>query len=106
MPKLRVGLVGAGYVAERHLIALRDTPNVEVIAIADPATDRAQALAAKFHIPHTVANLTGLLAHKLDAVHILTPPVSHCPLTLQALEAGCHVLVEKPWPSPSRSATA
>lgn len=96
MPKLRVGLVGAGYVAERHLIALRDTPNVEVIAIADPATERAQALAAKFHIPHAVANLTGLLAHNLHAVHILTPPVSHCPLTLQALEAGCHVLVEKP----------
>lgn len=96
MTKLRVGLVGAGYVAERHLIALRDTPNAEVVAIADPATERAQALAAKFQVPHTVANLTELLAHRLDAVHILTPPISHCPLAIQALEAGCHVLVEKP----------
>ena len=94
--KIRVGLVGAGYVASRHLAALKDLPFVEVVGICDVDQTRANVLAAKFAIPQVFASLEAMASAKPEAIHILTPPASHCTLTLQALDMGCHVFVEKP----------
>jgi predicted dehydrogenase/nucleoside-diphosphate-sugar epimerase len=95
--RIRAGLAGAGYVASRHLIALRDLQNVEVAAICDSAVSKAQELADKFGIPAVYASLDEMLeAGRLDVVHVLTPPESHCELALRALDANCHVFVEKP----------
>lgn len=94
--KLRVALVGAGYVATHHLAALKALDFVEVVGIADSNLEAARALAQRHGVPLAAASLAELAPARPQAVHILTPPSSHAPLTLAALEMGCHVLVEKP----------
>ena len=94
--KLRVGLVGAGYVSKHHLRALKKLDYVEVAAICDSNLDLAARAAKESGIPGVYQNLDEMAQEHLDVVHILTPPASHCALTVQALRGGCHVLVEKP----------
>src|SRR5262252_4267711 len=94
--KFRVGVVGAGYVANLHLRALKDLPFVEVVGITDLNQERAQQLATRFRIPRHFQQLSNLAEVHPDVIHVLTPPASHRVLTLQALSMGCHVLVEKP----------
>src|SRR5436305_1029512 len=94
--KVRVGLVGAGYVASRHLRALKDLPFVEIVGICDVDGTRASALASRFGVPRFFRTLADMAAAHPQVVHVLTPPVSHCALALEALEMGCHVFVEKP----------
>jgi predicted dehydrogenase/nucleoside-diphosphate-sugar epimerase len=94
--RIRVGLVGAGYVASRHLRALRDLEFVEIVGICDVDPSRAAALASSFGVPRVFHSLAEMGEARPQVVHILTPPVSHCALTLEALEMNCHVFVEKP----------
>lgn len=94
--KYRAGIVGAGYVANHHLRALRDLPLVEIVGICDTDEKRARDMAAKFGIPGVYKDLDEMQAAGPDVIHILTPPASHCALTLRALDMGCHVFVEKP----------
>ena len=98
---LRVGIVGAGYVSSYHIKALKTLPYVSVVGIVDSAQHRAKEMAARFDIPNVYGSLAEMGAARPDVIHILTPPSSHCALTLQALEMGCHVFVEKPM-APSR----
>jgi predicted dehydrogenase/nucleoside-diphosphate-sugar epimerase/glycosyltransferase involved in cell wall biosynthesis len=94
--KHRVGLVGAGYISEYHLAALkRLAPAVETVGLCDLDLEKAKAVGAKFGVA-AFPSLAALVAAGADAVHILTPPDSHAALALAALEAGCHVLIEKP----------
>lgn len=95
-PKVRVGLIGAGYVAAHHLRALNALPFVEVIGICDRDRTRAEALARKFRTGAVYSDLSSMAGAKPDVIHILTPPEFHCPLALQAIDMGCHVFVEKP----------
>ncbi len=94
--KLKVAIVGAGYVASHHLAALKRLDFVEVVGICDLDNAAAHALANKFDIPIVAASLADLAALSPQAIYVLTPPASHCALALQALDMGCHVLVEKP----------
>lgn len=96
MTKFRVGIVGAGYVSGHHLRALRSLPDVRVVGIADLDFERAQTVAKTSNIPHAFANVEELLALGVDVVHVLTPPASHARVAIQSLQAGAHVLVEKP----------
>jgi predicted dehydrogenase/nucleoside-diphosphate-sugar epimerase len=96
MKKLKVAIVGAGYVSAHHLRALDGIDAAEVIAVIDVDLARARKVANQFGIPQTFASLSEMPLGTADVVHILTPPDSHCSLTIQALEAGCHVFVEKP----------
>jgi len=91
-----VALVGAGYIADFHLAALREDPDVRVVAICDPDLGRAQALAADHSVPECVADLAELPALGARVVHICTPPDLHAPLIKKALDAGLHVFCEKP----------
>jgi nucleoside-diphosphate-sugar epimerase/predicted dehydrogenase len=87
----RVGLIGAGYVSQFHLQALRRLPDVQIVGVCD--VDRARAAATGCRVFDSPRQLYGA---GVDFVHILTPPASHAELTLEALRHGCHVLVEKP----------
>jgi predicted dehydrogenase/nucleoside-diphosphate-sugar epimerase len=94
--RVRVALVGAGYVATHHLRALKALPFVDVVGICDRDRSRAQALASRFGVTGVYSDLAEMVAAKPHVVHILTPPEFHCPLALQAMDMGCHVFVEKP----------
>jgi predicted dehydrogenase/nucleoside-diphosphate-sugar epimerase len=94
--KLRVAIVGAGYVAGHHAAALKRLDHVEIVGICDPNPAAAQAIAGRFGIPRTASSLADLADAAPQAAYILTPPASHPALAMQAMDMGCHVLVEKP----------
>src|SRR6185295_18263658 len=83
-------------VASRHARAINELPGAELVAICDVDVERARAMARDFKIPHVGQSLAELAPARPEVVHILTPPASHCALTLEALAMGCHVFVEKP----------
>jgi predicted dehydrogenase/nucleoside-diphosphate-sugar epimerase len=94
---IKIGLVGAGYIAKWHAEVLAGIPDVDLVAVCDPALSLAQGL-AQAHGISAYASLSDMMAQSAcDAVHILTPPHLHKPLALEALALGAHVLVEKPF---------
>ena len=96
MTKFRVGIIGAGYVSAHHLRALKSLPSVQVVGIADLDRSKAVAVAEAFNLPAAYGSVEELLDSGVDVVHVLTPPAFHSRLAIQVLEAGAHVLVEKP----------
>jgi predicted dehydrogenase/nucleoside-diphosphate-sugar epimerase len=95
MKRFRVGLVGAGYICEYHIAALRRIPNVELVGVTDLDAARAEQIAKRFSIA-TFPSLDALREAGADCIHVLTPPHTHAAVALEALELGCHVLCEKP----------
>jgi predicted dehydrogenase len=93
----RVGVIGAGGIARgQHLPGWRNLPNVSVVAIADINKAAASAAAMEFGVPHVFTDFQDLIKLDLDAVDVCTPNVSHVPIVQAALEAGKHVICEKP----------
>jgi predicted dehydrogenase len=96
--RLRVGVLGAGQIAQAaHLEACRKARNVELYALCDAADDLLRAVAA-IHEPRvTYADYERMLADPLvDAVIVAISDQFHVPMALKAIQAGKHVLVEKP----------
>ncbi len=93
---LRVGLVGAGFIAPLHVAALRSLPGVRLVGITDLDGERAETLARRLRIPAAFRSLADMASAGLDVVHVLTPPDSHAEIALAAMELGCDVLIEKP----------
>ena len=95
---IRVGVLGAGAWAEfAHLPGYKRDPRCELVAIADPMIDRARAFAEKFGIPNVYGSHEELIARDdIHLVDVCTPSATHFELTWAALEAGKHVLCEKP----------
>ena len=96
--KVRVGVLGAGACAQfAHLPGFARDPRCELVAIADPVVKRAQAFATQFGIPHVYGSHEELIARAdIDLVDVCTPSATHFDLSWAALEAGKHVLCEKP----------
>src|ERR1044071_8286805 len=96
--RVRVGVLGAGAWAEfAHLPGYKRDPRCELVAIADPLVDRANAFAEKFGIPTVYDSHAALIAREdIDLVDVCTPSHTHFELSWAALEAGKHVLCEKP----------
>ena len=95
--KLRCGVVGLGVGKRRHIEGYRTHPNAEVVAIADLDPARLEDVGNAYGIDKRYPTLTDMLRHeKLDVISIATPNKLHMPQTVEALEAGCHVLCEKP----------
>lgn len=94
---MRIGLLGAARIAPNALIKpARSVPGVEVTAIAARDRGRAEAFAAKHGIPKVLGRYDELL-DAVDAVYIPLPNALHAEWTLRAIEAGKHVLCEKPF---------
>jgi len=96
--KLRVGVIGAGrWSASAHLPGFTGSPLSDVVMICDVDRELAEARAKEFNIPEVVTDYQKLLSRSdIDVVDIVTRGESHEPLTFAALEAGKHILVEKP----------
>ncbi len=94
---LRIGVIGAGLIASRaHLPAIVTCANVELAALVDISAARARDLAGRFGQTPRIATRVNDVLGELDAAIIATPNESHCELAVRCLEAGVHVLIEKP----------
>ena len=93
----RIALVGCGAIAELfHLPALRRHPDVMgQLVLVDPNAARAAELARRFQAAESAPSLEAVM-HRIDAALIATPPRLHVPLAMQCIQAGKHVLCEKP----------
>lgn len=98
MEKLRVGVLGTGIIIRKsHLPAIQCHPEAEVVAAGNLHSQSLARLAADFNIPKTYTDFTEMAADPtIDAVVIGLPNYLHAPVTIQMLEAGKHVLCEKP----------
>lgn len=95
---LRVAIVGCGQIADGHVEQIRKVGIGEVVAVCDREPLMAEQLASRFGVPSHYSDLGELLAReKPDVVHVTTPPQSHRAIAVQAMDAGCHVFVEKPF---------
>ena len=108
----RVAIVGCGGIANgKHMPALKKLKNVELVAFCDILPDRAQKAAVEFGTKEAkvFADYHELLADQslnLDVVHVLTPNRSHAPVSIAAMESGCHVMCEKPMAKTAADARA
>src|SRR5215472_4368980 len=92
---VRVGVIGAGaWARAAHLPGYRRDPRCRVVAVADTAIDRAREAAREFNIPTATGDAGELL--RRDVIDVCTPSHTHFELASSALEAGKHVLCEKP----------
>lgn len=94
---LKIGLVGSGQIVRhRHLPVFEMIEGVKVSAICDKQESIARSVAEQFGIKHYYTRLSDMLKEELDVVDICSPPQTHFSMAMEAMEAGCHVLVEKP----------
>jgi predicted dehydrogenase len=96
MHKTRIGFIGAGGIAQRHLGVLEQFEDVELVSFADPDFERAASSAARFGA-RAHSNLEELLDDpQLDAVYICIPPFAHGQAERMAIARGLPFFVEKP----------
>ena len=97
MKKLKTVVFGTGFVGRVHIEGIRRLGNVELYAIGVGPDDDAPKLAAELNVERVSSDYKELLSDpQVDAVHICTPNALHFPIAKAALEAGKHVLCEKP----------
>ena len=100
MAKLRVGIIGCGGIANsKHMSALKDIKEVEMVAFCDIILEKAQKAVKEYGTPDAKAyeDYKELLKDEsIDVVHVCTPNRSHSFITIDALESGKHVMCEKP----------
>jgi predicted dehydrogenase len=96
-PPLRIGVIGAGAFGARHVAAYARRPDVELVGLVDRDRSRARAVAAEWGIQDTFTETSDLLRNRqLDGISVVTSGSDHLQPTLEALAAGCSVLLEKP----------
>ncbi len=98
--KLKVGIIGTGWIAEAHALNYKEMPDVEIVALTDLIPGKAESFKKKFGIP---GNVRFYPSHKemidneeLDIVSVCTYNVTHAECTIYALEHGINVMLEKP----------
>lgn len=99
MAKIRVGLVGCGFAAELHMYAYRRVYGVDLeVRTVAARGDHLVDFARRHHIPNTCRSFRELIADReLDVIDICTPPNLHAPMIVEAMQAGKHVICEKPF---------
>lgn len=92
--KLRTAVIGVGHLGQAHARIYAGLEQAELVAVCDTNAAQGQTIAERQQTKY-VADYREILG-QVDAVSIATPTINHCEITLACLEAGVHVLVEKP----------
>lgn len=104
--QLRALILGSGYAGEGHTLALQRA-GVDVVAMASRTADVCQRVATKLNIPRAGTDWRGMISEmKPDIVAVGTPGGIHLEMITAALEAGCHVLCDKPLATTAQDARA
>src|SRR3954471_10856967 len=94
---LRAAVIGTGKISEEHLRYLGSDPGVVLAGVCDLSPSLAKYAAARFKAGAAFSDSGAMLREaRPDVVHVLTPPHTHAALVTDALNAGAHVVVEKP----------
>lgn len=94
---IKIGVAGAyGAFGLKHLDALANINDAEVVAVFGPNKDKITGLASERKIPHACTDFEGFLAQDIDAVILSTPTQMHCEQSVQAMKAGKHTFCEIP----------
>lgn len=97
MGTLKIGVIGCGSIARRrHLLEYEANTKVEIIAVCDIVSERADEMAIKYNAKAFVDYKELLAIDDLDAISVCLPNYLHATVSIDALNAGCHVLCEKP----------
>jgi predicted dehydrogenase len=97
MEKLRIGIIGSGFIAEHHCYSYSLLPNVEIIGLSSLNKEEAKILMKKYGIPgNPYSDYQDLLKKECDAVSVCVPNYLHKDITIDILNSGSHTLVEKP----------
>jgi predicted dehydrogenase len=95
---MKIAIVGCGMISDTHIAEIRKIKGAKTVAVCDREPLMAEQLASRYNIPKYYSDIEKMLDQcKPHVVHIITPPATHLPLCLTALEAGCHILLEKPF---------
>jgi predicted dehydrogenase len=95
--KIRIGVIGTGSISGVHLNAYKNNPNVEIYALCDINEERVKAAAEKYGVTRIFTDMHEMLKlEEIDAVSVCTWNSQHAPCTIAALDAGKHVICEKP----------
>lgn len=93
---IRVAVVGVGTMGKNHVRVFKEMPNVDLVAIVDKDRAMVDFSGRIYNVPVYTDFCEMLEKEKPDAVSVAVPTVAHYPVARALLEAGCHVLVEKP----------
>ncbi len=99
MDELRIGIIGVGWPGQRHIEGYQKHPNARIVALSDMNVATAEQVKAQYDVEGATVygDYHDLLASdEVDAVSICTPNFLHAPMAIDALDAGKHVLLEKP----------
>src|SRR3954469_22775268 len=96
MNRLRLGMIGCGEIAVRTAAAIASSQYAQHVMVMDTKAELAQDLGGAYGVPWTDQVVDLLANPEVDAVYIAVPHHLHAPLTIQAANAGKHILVEKP----------
>lgn len=97
MAKIKVGIIGSGFIADHHAFSYRQLPDVEIVGVSSVLIDQAKDLMKKYKIPgEPIKDYKELLKMDCDAVSICLPNYLHKEVGIAALESGKHIMIEKP----------
>jgi len=94
---MKAAIIGAGAIAREHLACLKTLKGVRIVAVCDRSPAAAESTAEQFAVEHWFTSHKKMLQQvQPDVVHVTTPVNTHYGLAADALEHGCHTIVEKP----------
>ena len=97
MKKIKIALIGAGFISDYHARGLQTIPEVEIVAVVSKNLENAEKFALKYNIKEALNDIEPLVANQdLDGVIISTPNQFHVPYAIAFLERGKDVFLEKP----------
>ena len=104
---LKIGIIGTGSISNEHINSYLKNPNVELYAFCDINEEHLNTMAEKYEVTKTFTDINEMLSLKeIDAVSVCTWNSAHAPCVIAALNAGKHVMCEKPMATSAEDARA